>query len=54
MVVFTSSSSEADICRSYELGANCYVTKPVDLARFEALIEAFETFWFTMAKLPPT
>ena len=53
VVVFTSSSSEADISRSYELGANCYVTKPVDLARFEALIQAFEAFWLTMAKLPP-
>jgi CheY-like chemotaxis protein len=53
VVVFTSSSSEVDISRSYELGANCYVTKPVDLARFEALIAAFEAFWLTMAKLPP-
>lgn len=53
VVIFTSSSSAADISRSYELGANCYVTKPVDLAHFETVVRSLETFWLTMVKLPP-
>jgi CheY-like chemotaxis protein len=53
VVVLTSSSAETDIVESYTLGANCYVTKPVDLRAFQAIVHAVEGFWFTVVKLPP-
>ena len=52
VVVFTSSDAEADVAQSYALGANCYVTKPVDLVAFQAVVKSIEEFWFTVAKLP--
>lgn len=52
VVVLTSSDAEHDIVRSYQLGANCYVTKPVGLAAFQAIVQAIEGFWFTVVKLP--
>jgi CheY-like chemotaxis protein len=52
VVVLTSSDAEADIVGAYEAGASCYVTKPVDLATFQAVVRAVETFWLTVAKLP--
>jgi len=52
VVVLTSSDAERDIVASYELGANCYVTKPVDLADFQAIVRSVEGFWFTVVKLP--
>ncbi len=54
VVVLTSSDAESDIARSYDLGANCYVTKPLDLKAFQAIVKAIEQFWFTIAKLPPS
>lgn len=54
VVVLTSSEAEAEIVRAYGLHANCYVTKPVDLDRFIAVIQAIETFWLTVASLPST
>lgn len=53
VVVLTSSDAENDIARSYDLGANCYVTKPLDLKAFQAIVKSIEQFWFTIAKLPP-
>jgi two-component system, chemotaxis family, response regulator Rcp1 len=53
VVVLTSSEAERDIARSYDLGANCYVTKPLDLRAFQAIVHQVETFWFTIVKLPP-
>jgi CheY-like chemotaxis protein len=53
VVILTSSSAEADIVETYDLGANCYVTKPVDLKAFQEIVHAVDGFWFTVVKLPP-
>jgi two-component system, chemotaxis family, response regulator Rcp1 len=52
VVILTSSDAEKDIAQSYALGANCYVTKPVDLKAFQTIVQAVEDFWFTVVKLP--
>jgi two-component system response regulator len=52
VVVLTTSQAEEDIIRSYRLGANCYVTKPVGLAEFTRVVNAIEAFWFTIVRLP--
>lgn len=52
VVVLTSSQAEQDIVRAYELHANCYVTKPVDLDQFVKIVQSIEHFWFTVVKLP--
>ena len=53
VVVLTTSESENDIMRCYELHANCYLTKPMELDRFIEVLRAFEGFWLATAKLPP-
>ena len=53
VVVLTSSDAEKDVVRSYDLGANCYVTKPVDLDQFASVVRTIEDFWFVVVKLPP-
>jgi chemotaxis family two-component system response regulator Rcp1 len=53
VVVMTSSAAEADVVRSYSLGANCYVTKPVDWRAFQEIVKAIENFWFVIVRLPP-
>ncbi|MBI1200417.1 MAG: response regulator [Phenylobacterium sp.] len=52
VVVLTSSDAEMDIVRSYDLGANCYVTKPVGFDAFQSIVSSVENFWFTVVKLP--
>jgi two-component system, chemotaxis family, response regulator Rcp1 len=52
VVVLTTSKAEADVLRSYDLHANCYVTKPVDLDKFIAVIQSIDRFWLTIATLP--
>lgn len=52
VVVLTSSDAEHDIVKSYQLGANCYVTKPVGLQAFQSIVRTLEGFWFTVVKLP--
>ncbi len=52
IVVLTSSEAEADILRSYDLGANCYVAKPVGLSAFQTIVKSIEGFWLTVVKLP--
>ena len=52
IVVLTTSESEADILRSYELHANCYITKPVDLDQFIHVVRSIEDFWLSIVKLP--
>jgi CheY-like chemotaxis protein len=52
VVILTSSDAEQDIVKSYELGANCYVTKPVGLEAFQTIVRSVEDFWFTVVKLP--
>jgi CheY-like chemotaxis protein len=53
VVVLTTSSAERDILETYDLHANCYITKPVNLDQFSAVVRAIEEFWFTIVKLPP-
>ena len=52
VVIITSSEAEQDILRTYDLHANCYVTKPVDLDQFIKVIQSIENFWLTIVKLP--
>jgi CheY-like chemotaxis protein len=52
VVILTTSSSEADILRSYQLHANCYITKPVGLAGFLKVVKSIDSFWLTVVKLP--
>ena len=51
-VILTTSDAEADIVKSYQLRANCYLTKPVQLDAFEALVKSVNDFWLTKVKLP--
>ena len=53
VVVLTTSSAEQDILMSYNLHANCYITKPVDLEQFMKVVQAIEEFWLTVVTLPP-
>ena len=52
VVVLTTSDAEEDILKSYGLGCNCYVAKPVGLDQFLKVIQIIEGFWFTVVKLP--
>jgi two-component system, chemotaxis family, response regulator Rcp1 len=52
VVVLTTSQSEQDIVKSYDLNANAYVTKPVDLIQFLSVVKAIEGFWLEIVKLP--
>lgn len=51
-IILTTSDAPADIARSYELQANSYVIKPVQLEKFESLVQSINDFWLTKAKLP--
>lgn len=51
-VILTTSDAEVDIARSYQLQANCYLTKPVQLEEFENLVKSINDFWLTKVKLP--
>lgn len=53
VVILTTSKSEEDIVKSYDLHANCYITKPVDLDQFISVVKSIEDFWLTVVKLPP-
>ena len=52
IVILTSSKSEKDIIESYSLHASCYLTKPVDLSEFMAVIQSLKDFWFKFVQLP--
>jgi chemotaxis family two-component system response regulator Rcp1 len=52
VVVLTTSQAEEDILKTYDLHANCYVTKPVDLDQFITIVRSIEDFWLTIVKLP--
>ena len=52
VVILTTSQAEEDILRSYDLHANCFVTKPVDLDQFMKVVQSIEDFWLTIVKLP--
>jgi two-component system, chemotaxis family, response regulator Rcp1 len=53
VVIFSSSQLGRDIARSYELGANCYISKPGNLRDYFSIMRAIEQFWFGSASLPP-
>lgn len=53
VAVLTTSQAEEDVVRSYDLHANCYVTKPVDLDQFLHVVRTINEFWLTIVKLPP-
>jgi CheY-like chemotaxis protein len=53
VVILTTSQAEQDIVKSYDLHANCYITKPVDFDQFISVVQSVEDFWLTMVKLPP-
>jgi chemotaxis family two-component system response regulator Rcp1 len=52
VLILTTSHSEADITKTYQLAANCYLTKPVGLEDFEDLVKSINDFWLSQAKLP--
>ena len=52
VVMLTMSKNEQDILKSYDLHANCFITKPVDLDQFLSVVRAIEDFWLTVVKLP--
>jgi chemotaxis family two-component system response regulator Rcp1 len=53
VVILTVSKAEEDVLKSYNLHANCYITKPVDLDQFLEVVKSIEDFWLTVVVLPP-
>lgn len=53
VVVLTISEADEDVIKSYNLHANCYITKPIDLNQFIKVVRSIENFWLTIVKLPP-
>lgn len=53
VAVLTTSGAESDVVKSYDLGANCYLTKPVDVTQFLKVVQSIEDFWFGVVRLPP-
>ena len=53
VVILTTSQAEKDIMQSYNLHANAYITKPIELDQFIEIVSAIESFWFQIVKLPP-
>jgi len=52
-VILTTSEAEADIVKSYQLQANCYLVKPVQFDAFESMVKSIHDFWLTKVRLPP-
>jgi chemotaxis family two-component system response regulator Rcp1 len=52
VVILTTSASEEDILRTYQLHANCYITKPVDLDGFLKVVKSIDSFWLSVVRLP--
>ncbi|NOU90795.1 response regulator [Paenibacillus sp. LMG 31460] len=52
VIILTTSEAEQDILRAYDLHANCYITKPVNLEQFLTVVRSIENFWLTLVKLP--
>ena len=51
-MILTTSKSEEDVLRAYDLHANCYIAKPVDFNRFMDVVRSIENFWLTVVRLP--
>ena len=54
VVMLTSSEAEKDIVKSYQLHANCYISKPVNFDRFMEVVRSVEGFWLGVVTLPPS
>ncbi len=52
VIILTSSRAKNDILQTYALHANCYISKPLDLQEFTAVVQSIEDFWFSIARLP--
>jgi chemotaxis family two-component system response regulator Rcp1 len=52
-IILSTSTDKVDIARSYQLQANCYLSKPVQLDEFDAVVKSVNDFWLVKAKLPP-
>lgn len=52
VAVLTTSSAEADVARTYDLGANCFLTKPVDIDQFVHVVQSIDDFWLGLVRLP--
>lgn len=52
VVILTVSRAEEDILKSYNLHANCYISKPFDMEQFVKVVKSIEDFWFSIVKLP--
>ena len=53
VVILTTSADEQDVLKAYNLNANCYITKPIDIQQFISVISLIEGFWLAAVKLPP-
>jgi two-component system, chemotaxis family, response regulator Rcp1 len=53
VVILTVSKAEEDILKTYDLHANCFISKPIDLSQFMKVVKSIEDFWLTIVKLPP-
>jgi two-component system, chemotaxis family, response regulator Rcp1 len=53
VVILTTSRAEEDVLKSYNLHANCYITKPIDLNQFLLVVRSIEDFWMSIVVLPP-
>lgn len=53
IVILTSSEAEIDILKAYNLYANCYIKKPLDIDQFITIVQSIAHFWFSIVKLPP-
>jgi chemotaxis family two-component system response regulator Rcp1 len=53
VVVLTTSKSDEDVLRAYQLHTNCYITKPVDLDQFIRVVQSVQEFWLSIVRLPP-
>jgi CheY-like chemotaxis protein len=54
VVILTTSRADVDVAKTYELHANCYIVKPVDLAQFVSVVRSIEEFWLKLVRLPTT
>jgi CheY-like chemotaxis protein len=52
VVILSSSQAEADVARAYDLHANCYITKPLDVEQLISVVKSIEDFWLTIVRLP--
>lgn len=53
VAVLTTSAAESDVARTYDLGANCFLTKPVDVLQFIHVVQSIDDFWLGLVRLPP-